>query len=157
MVAPHCKAGLIEAVLRRVPLEEAIFVDATTNLDVLPISLSTAALSSADLLSSGAFAALLEETRRRYDYVILDLPPIAAVVDARAVSPQIDAFVLVVQWGTTSRQFLQATLHAEPRIAEKCIGSILNKADIKKLQLYRTPGSSEAYLTEYSAYFQDSA
>ena len=70
---------------------------------------------------------------------------------------QIDAFVLVVQWGTTSRQFLQATLHAEPRIAEKCIGSILNKADIKKLQLYRTPGSSEAYLTEYSAYFQDSA
>ena len=156
-VAPHCRAGLVEAVLRQVSLEAAIFTDPAIGLDVLPISLSTAALSSADLLGSAAFAGLLQEARRRYDYVILDLPPVAAVVDARAVSPQIDAFVLVVQWGSTSRQFLQATLNAEPRIAEKCVGTILNKADIKKLQLYRTPGSSEAYMTEYSAYFQDSA
>jgi polysaccharide biosynthesis transport protein len=157
MVAPHCKTGLIEAVLRRVTLDEAIFTDAAIGLDVLPISLSTAALSSADLLGSAAFASLLEEARKRYDYVILDLPPVAAVVDARAVSPQVDAFVLVVQWGSTSRQFLQATLAAEPRIAEKCIGTILNKADIKKLSLYSSPGSSEAYMTEHSAYFQDSA
>ena len=156
-VAPHCRAGLVEAVLRQVSFEAAIFTDPAIGLDVLPISLSTAALSSADLLGSAAFAGVLQEARRRYDYVILDLPPVAAVVDARAVSPQIDAFVLVVQWGSTSRQFLQATLNAEPRIAEKCVGTILNKADIKKLQLYRTPGSSEAYMTEYSAYFQDSA
>ncbi|MDR3471993.1 MAG: polysaccharide biosynthesis tyrosine autokinase [Devosia sp.] len=157
IVAPHCKTGLIEVVLRRATLDEAIFTDPEIGLDVLPISVSTAALSSADLLGSAAFAALLDEARQRYDYVILDLPPVAAVVDARAVSPQVDAFVLVVQWGSTSRQFLQATLNAEPRIAEKCIGTILNKADIKKLSLYTMPGSSEAYMTEYSAYFQDSA
>jgi len=155
-VAPHCKAGLVEVVLRQVSFEEAIFRDAEIGLDVLPIALSSAALSSADLLGSAAFAALLQEARRHYDYVILDLPPVAAVVDARAVSPQVDAFILVVQWGSTSRQFLQNTLAAEPRIAEKCVGAILNKADIKKLQLYRTPGSSESYMTEYSAYFQDS-
>jgi succinoglycan biosynthesis transport protein ExoP len=154
--APHCKAGLIEAVLRKVAVNDAIFVDPQTGLDVLPISLSTAALNSSDLLGSATFAALLEEARKHYEYIILDLPPIAAVVDARAVSPQVDAFVLVVQWGSTSRQFLQSTLNAEPRIAEKCVGTILNKADIKKLQLYRTPGSSESYLAEYSAYFRDS-
>jgi len=154
--APHCKTGLIEAVLRKVALQDAIFIDPATGLNVLPISVSTVALNSSDLLSSAAFAALLEEARRRYEYVVLDLPPVAAVVDARAVSPQVDAFVLVVQWGSTSRQFLQSTLSAEPRIAEKCVGTILNKADIKKLQLYRTPGSSESYLAEYSAYFRDS-
>jgi succinoglycan biosynthesis transport protein ExoP len=155
-IAPHCKSGLIETVLRKVTVEEALFHDPVTGLDVLPISLSTAALNSADLLGSAAFATLLEAARRHYDYVILDLPPVAAVVDARAVSPQVDAFVLVVQWGTTSRQFLQSTLSAEPRIAEKCVGTILNKADIKKLQLYRTPGSSEAYLHEYASYFRES-
>jgi len=153
---PHCKAGLIEAVLHKATMQEAIFVDPATGLDVLPISLSTAALSSADLLGSGTFAALLDAARRQYEYIILDLPPVAAVVDARAVSPQVDAFVLVVQWGSTSRQFLQSTLNAEPRIAEKCVGTILNKADIKKLQLYRTPGSSEAYMAEYSSYFRES-
>ncbi|MEO8884269.1 MAG: polysaccharide biosynthesis tyrosine autokinase, partial [Devosia sp.] len=153
---PHCKAGLIEAVLHKATMLEAIFVDPATGLDVLPISLSTAALSSADLLGSATFAALLDAARHQYEYIILDLPPIAAVVDARAVSPQVDAFVLVVQWGSTSRQFLQSTLNAEPRIAEKCVGTILNKADIKKLQLYRTPGSSEAYMAEYSSYFRDS-
>jgi succinoglycan biosynthesis transport protein ExoP len=156
-VAPHCKAGLLEVVLKRVALSEAIIADPATGLDVLPICLATAGLNTSDLLGSAAFAAVLEEARGSYEYVILDLPPIGAVVDARAVSPQVDAFVLVVQWGTTSRQFLQATLNAEPRIADKCIGTILNKADLKKLQLYRTPGSSEAYMAEYSAYFQDSA
>ncbi|HTJ58450.1 MAG TPA: polysaccharide biosynthesis tyrosine autokinase [Devosiaceae bacterium] len=153
--APHCKAGLIETVLRKVSFEDALFPDPATGLDVLPISLSTAALNSSDLLGSAAFAMLLEAARRHYEYIILDLPPVAAVVDARAVSPQVDAFVLVVQWGSTSRQFLQSTLNAEPRIAEKCVGTILNKADIKKLQLYRTPGSSEAYLHEYSSYFRE--
>ena len=156
-VAPHCKAGLLEVVLKRVALSEAIIADPASGLDVLPICLATAGLNTSDLLGSAAFAAVLEEARRSYEYVILDLPPIGAVVDARAVSPQVDAFVLVVQWGTTSRQFLQATLNAEPRIADKCIGTILNKADLKKLQLYRTPGSSEAYMAEYSAYFQDNA
>lgn len=156
-VAPHCKAGLMEVVLKKIPLSQAIIGDPASGLDVLPICLSTAGLNTSDLLGSAAFAAVLEEARRHYEYVILDLPPIGAVVDARAVSPQVDAFVLVVQWGTTSRQFLQATLNAEPRIADKCIGTILNKADLKKLQLYRTPGSSEAYMAEYSAYFQDNA
>jgi succinoglycan biosynthesis transport protein ExoP len=123
---------------------------------VLPVSLATTAFSPPHLLGSPGFAGLLDEARRRYDYVVLDLPPVAPVVDALAVSPHVDAFVLVVQWGTTSRQFLQATLAAEPRIAEKCVGAILNRADIKKLQLYRTPGSTEAYLAGYSAYYRES-
>jgi succinoglycan biosynthesis transport protein ExoP len=154
-LAPHCEAGLIEAVLGKVSVAETIFVDPETNLHVMPIAIGPGALNSSDLLGSGAFADLLEVARRHYEYVILDLPPIAAVVDARAVSPHVDAFVLVVQWGTTSRQFLKSTLHAEPRIAEKCIGTILNKADLGKLQLYKTPGSSESFMAEYSAYFRD--
>ncbi|MDB5562839.1 MAG: ptk [Hyphomicrobiales bacterium] len=154
-VAPHCEAGLIEAVLGKVSMQQAMFLDPATGLNVLPIAIGAGALKSSDLLGSGAFADLLEEARQHYDYVILDLPPVAPVVDARAVSPHVDAFVLVVQWGSTSRQFLQSTLRAEPRIAEKCIGTILNKADMRKLSLYKTPGSSESYMAEYSAYFRD--
>jgi succinoglycan biosynthesis transport protein ExoP len=156
-VAPHAKAGLVELLLRRITLADAVVSDPATGLHVLPICLGTAGLNTSDVLGSAAFAAVLDEARRNYEYVILDLPPIGAVVDARAVSPQVDAFVLVVKWGTTSRQFLQSTLNAEPRIADKVIGTVLNKADLKKLQLYRTPGSSEAYMAEYSAYFQEDA
>lgn len=155
-IAPQCRSGLLEVLLKSSPLEAAVLREAGTGLEVLPISPSTAAFSSADLLGSAGFAALMEEARRRYDYVILDLPPIAAVVDARAASPEVDAFVLVVKWGKTARQFLQQTLDAEPRIAEKCVGAILNQADLKKMQLYSRPGSTESYLAEYSTYYRES-
>jgi succinoglycan biosynthesis transport protein ExoP len=40
---------------------------------------------------------LFDQLRASYDYIIVDLPPLAPLVDVRASSSFIDCFVLVVE------------------------------------------------------------
>jgi succinoglycan biosynthesis transport protein ExoP len=40
---------------------------------------------------------LLDEMRRIFEYVIVDLPPLGPVVDAKAFAPLADGFVMVAE------------------------------------------------------------
>ena len=44
---------------------------------------------------------LFEKLRANFDYVIVDLPPFAPVVDVRAINHVVDCMILVVEWGHT--------------------------------------------------------
>jgi Mrp family chromosome partitioning ATPase len=85
--------------------------------------------------------ALLDKLRTRYDYVIVDLPPLVPVTDARAAADLFDCFVMVVEWGSTSAEVVQNGFHASPRISTKTVGAVLNKVH---------PTSSANY--EYTGY-----
>ena len=56
---------------------------------------------------------VLRQARQEFDWIVLDLPPLGPVVDARAMVGQIDALVLVLEWGRTTRRLVRATLEAE--------------------------------------------
>jgi succinoglycan biosynthesis transport protein ExoP len=110
---------------------------------------------SSDLLASRVMAGLLEEAKTHFDYIVLDLPPLGPVVDARAVGPMLDASLAVIEWGRTSRRVVQTTFATHPELVEKCLGVILNKVDTEKLKLYRSYGSGDYYYNRYSAYYQE--
>jgi succinoglycan biosynthesis transport protein ExoP len=76
------------------------------------------------------------------------------VIDARALAPKLDAFLFVVEWGSTPRHLVQTTLHEEWLVAEKCAGIILNKVDTKRLRLYEEDGPT-TYYGGNSAYYSD--
>jgi succinoglycan biosynthesis transport protein ExoP len=78
-------------------------------------------------------------------------------VDAKAFAPLADGFVMVAEWGATPRALVRATLQAEPQIAAKVLGIILNKTDMKKLARYGSFGGSEQYLDRYSSYYVEQA
>jgi succinoglycan biosynthesis transport protein ExoP len=48
-------------------------------------------------------------------------------------------------------------LQAEPQIAAKVLGLVLNKTDIKQLSRYGLFGSAEQYLDRYSSYYVEQA
>jgi Mrp family chromosome partitioning ATPase len=51
------------------------------------------------------------------------------VVDVKAVAHLFDAFVLVVEWGTTSTDEVVKAVGASPIVSERLLGAVLNKAD----------------------------
>lgn len=146
--------GLVEAVAGRQRWQSFVRVDHSAGLAVLPAGGERTAHTS-DLLAGAGMRRLIEEARKIFAYVVVDLPPLGPVIDAKAFEPMADGFIVVTEWGGTPRALLRSTLQAERRIAAKTIGIVLNKADMKKLVRYAPPGGAEAYMGRYAAYYGD--
>jgi Mrp family chromosome partitioning ATPase len=74
--------------------------------------------------------------RTNFDYVVVDLPPLAPIVDVRAAAHFIDCFLLTVEWGRTKIDVVQHALNSAPNVYEGLIGVALNKTDIKSMKRY---------------------
>jgi len=91
--------GLVE-VLQQHKLEEALYPDdLAPGLDILPVSASF--FTSQDLFGDERMNALLEQARARYSSIVLDLPPVLGVADARTVALLADGVCFLVRWGRT--------------------------------------------------------
>jgi len=154
-IGRHAEQGILEALLEGKPLKDVLLLDSKTRLAFLPAVVKRRVPHSSDLLSSSIMVNLLEELKVHFDYIVLDLPPLGPVVDARAVSPMLDASLAVIEWGRTSRRVVRTTFAVQPELMEKCIGVVLNKVDTEKLKLYRSYGSGEYYYNRYSAYYHE--
>lgn len=128
--------------------------DEETGLVTVPANASSASGSTSDFLSSPAMQAFLAESRREFDYVIVDLPPLGPVVDAMSVLPWTDGFVLVTEWGKTPRRLVRTLLEREPDLPGDVLGVVLNKVDFKKLPRYAELGGVERFADAYQRYYQ---
>jgi polysaccharide biosynthesis transport protein len=154
-IGQHAQAGLIQVLTEGLPYTSVLLHDAASGLDVLPVVVKRRITHSSELLASPQMHQLLSRVSAEYDYVVLDLPPLAPVVDARSIAGRIDGFIMVVEWGVVSRKVVQQTMASERQIAERTLGVVLNKVDVQKLKLYREYGSSDYYSSRYSSYYVD--
>ncbi len=153
LLAPNAEVGLPQILSGSASAANVLLRLEESGAEFIPAVINKRFSNSAQLLSSKAMADFLNAARTKFDYVIIDLPPAGPVIDARAMAPLIDSFVLVVEWGRTSRKVVQAVLGSEPAIHAKMVGAVLNKVDTKKLKLYRSHGSVEYYHSKYSEYY----
>ena len=73
-------------------------------LDVLPVGKMPP--NPAELLAEPTLAALLNELRNEYDYVLLDCPPIEIVTDSDLIAPNADMTAFIVRAGLLERSML---------------------------------------------------
>jgi succinoglycan biosynthesis transport protein ExoP len=150
--------GLVEAVVGgEQRWQNTLLVDRKTRLAILPTVIRGRLPHTGELISGPGMRVLIESARQSFDYIVVDLPPFGPVVDAKAFAPMADGFVLVAEWGATPRALVRSALQAEPQIAAKVLGLVLNKTDIKQLSRYGLFGSAEQYLDRYSSYYVEQA
>ncbi|WP_313199132.1 polysaccharide biosynthesis tyrosine autokinase [Rhizobium sp.] len=155
MLAQHADGGLLEVMLDNKPVTSLLLTDNETGLKFLPAVVKRRVPHSSELLTSPKMTELLAQMSTEYEYIVLDLPPLGPVVDARAISGRVDSFLMVIEWGETSRKVVRDVLRSEPQISSRCVGAVLNKVDEKKMKLYRDYGSSEYYSSRYSSYYHE--
>jgi len=145
-VAPARKSGLIEYLAGEIPAVESIYVDPHKPLQFLPANGSMRLPQTSELVTSQRMVDLMATVRQSFDYVVIDLPPLAPVVDVRAMVGNLDAFVFVLEWGKTSVATTQQALRAVPGLAEKTVGVVLNKVDVDQMRSYtKGKGGDEYY------------
>lgn len=135
-VAKNANVGLLEVLSGKIDLTQAIITDKITGLAMLPVLIESRLLHTNEILASDAFKRLIDGLRRAYDYVIVDLPPLAPVVDVRATVNIIDSYLYVIEWGQTGINLVQHELAAVPEIHSRLLGVVLNKANVKVLERY---------------------
>lgn len=118
--------GLVDAILvPGVGLEEVVQPRPPFNLSVLPGGRRPAA--PYELLKSARLEGLLEQARRRYDYVVLDTPPLVPLPDCRVIAKWVDGFLVVVAVHKTPRKLVEDALNIlDPA---KIIGLVFNSDD----------------------------
>jgi capsular exopolysaccharide synthesis family protein len=77
------------------------------------------------LLSPNFTRGFFEELRARYDYVVLDTPPLLPVADAMVASESADAVVFVVRAGSTTRRQVHRAVELLQRLDILLLGTLL--------------------------------
>jgi len=134
-LAPESGIGIGDVVFGDRPLKDTIWTDPATSLDFLP-GKGSHSRNASEILSAEQTKALFDEMRLTYDYVIVDLPPLAPVADARTIAGLLDKFILVVEWGRTSPEIIEHALDTAPNVSNSLLGVVLNKTDMKEMRRY---------------------
>jgi polysaccharide biosynthesis transport protein len=140
--------GLLNMVAERSDYKDLVISDTKLKFDFLPASTRVRTSNSSDVLTSAAMKDMLKSASAEYDYILIDLPPILPVVDVKASASLIDAFVLVVEWGSTATDEIIKAVDTSPLLSERLLGVVLNKAD--EVIMRRFEGYSDRRYSYYS-------
>src|SRR5204862_1238623 len=141
--------GLLNMVAEHSDYRELVISDSKLKFDFLPASTRIRTSNSSDILTSAAMKDMLKAAGAEYDYILVDLPPILPVVDVKAAAHLFDAFVLVVQWGSTSTDEIVKAVSSSATLSERLLGAVLNMADEEIM------GRFEGYSDRHYNYYTD--
>lgn len=114
-------SGLADALTA--PAEQKLaLVPVTARLTLLPAGRPVA--NSIEALTSPRMRQILDEARSRFDWVILDAPPVAPATDARLLAQMVGATLFVIHAGQTQYPEVRKAIDAIGR--EQIIGVVLN-------------------------------
>jgi polysaccharide biosynthesis transport protein len=97
----------------------------------------------ADLLSSDQMSRFIAQSRREYDYIILDTPPVLSVSDARVVAAECDGVVFTVRSGYCTSNMLTEAIQAFDSVRARKLGFVLNRTDSGAKSYYGYYGRDE--------------
>lgn len=121
--------GLTSALLDPTQEDSIVFETEVPNLWVAPTGQIPP--NPAELLHSEAFRGILERLKQRFDRVVIDSPPIAAVTDATVLSTQVDGVIVVVRSQRTNKDIVRRALKSLRDVGSRLVGVILNAADVE--------------------------
>ncbi len=118
------RPGLSDVVSGKTMYGQAIRKDVAENVDFL--SSGELPRKPAELLAHDNFGKLLELLSTRYDYILIDTPPLLAVSDALAVAPHAGAIFSVVRGGQTTTGELEETVKRLNQAGHMVTGVVFN-------------------------------
>jgi capsular exopolysaccharide synthesis family protein len=114
--------GLTDLLQGRVGDEDAVAATDHSHLDVVPAGSPTQ--GPAELLQAEVTPALLRRLAARYDYVVIDAPPLISITDTHLLSDYVDGIIFVINGLVTPRDVVQEA--REQLQGRPVLGVVLN-------------------------------
>ena len=126
--------GLSSALVKFCSVEDAIQAK-NSCLDIM--TAGPIPPNPSELLGSEAMDQLLEELDSKYEYIIIDTPPIGIVSDALIVAPKTAGIVMVVREGYCTHDSIRKTLSSIEFAKVRLLGFVLNCSGSKSKTSYK--------------------
>ena len=135
--------GLSGYLTGKVNIKEAVQKSDINNIWVLPSG--PIPPNPSELLNSDKMQRMLDELKKGFDVIILDSPPVVAVVDPVITASIVEGTILVVQSGQTKEKAFIDAAEELRRGKAKILGAVLNGVKLDKTGYY----SSRYYKSPY--------
>ena len=89
---------------------------------------------------------LLQELRQRFEWVIVDSPPLASVTDAQLLARYADASLFVVRYNGVGKALVRRTVQALRKSGANVLGVVLNAVETR----------AQGYRYQYQYYYRES-
>lgn len=89
--------------------------------------------NSLSLLTNNRMQRLLDYLRERFDYVIVDAPPVGVIIDAAEIAKHCDGTIITVKYNSVSRRELLDVKNQLMRTGCEILGVVLNSVSFDSL------------------------
>jgi succinoglycan biosynthesis transport protein ExoP len=121
--------GLTDFLAGQEELDKVIKPTSISNLFVL--NCGSTPPNPTEVVGSKRMHETLAALKDRYDFILIDAPPVMPVSDAVILSTMVDGVVLVVRGQETQKQLVKEAVSQLGNGSGKILGVVLNRVDIR--------------------------
>ena len=147
--------GCMNILCNEIDIDEAI-VNYNDYLDVIPSG--SKVKNPSELFSSEKFDDLLCQLKDRYDYVVLDTPPINPVSDALIIAQKCESLIMIIRSSVTTYEAFEKAYESLKVLDIDLTGVIINGSDSTRKYLYKNRYKYRykyggGYNSQYNSYY----
>ena len=128
------QSGFSEVFLQGTNWRQAVKETALKNLQLLPRGATTQ--RSSEFFIGPVMDQFLQESKKEYDYVLLDTAPVMAADDVTSLAPRVDGVIFVVRAEYTSARVAHAALNMLYQRKANVLGLVFNSVHVSTGDYY---------------------
>jgi capsular exopolysaccharide synthesis family protein len=132
--------GLSDLLAGRAVFEKTIQETGIESLQVLTSGMKPP--NPSELLASSKMKKFIAALRMRYDFIVIDTPPVLLVTDAQLLVECSDGYLLVIASGEVDKDAAAKAQNLLEKVNAKILGAVLNKVESSKGGYYGYYGKS---------------
>ena len=125
--------GLSHFLSGQAPLQDVIYETDEPNAYIIP---TVTHINPSIMLDGDTFRNLLTALRGRFDYLIIDSPPLGIVSDGQRIAGMVDGTILAVRAHQTRREMVKSSIAKLENIGAPFLGVVLNRVDENRTKSY---------------------
>lgn len=121
--------GLSNFLVGEVGFDEAAF---TYNDNLTILSSGNIPPNPSEMIASKKMKTFIEVLKQRFDFIIIDAPPVIAVTDAQILSTITDGVILVTAYGQAEKEAVKKAKELLDKVKANIIGAVMTKVEMNR-------------------------
>jgi succinoglycan biosynthesis transport protein ExoP len=108
------------------------YLKPTTTPNLVAITCGPIPPNPAEVFGHERFSALLIELKRRFDWVLIDSPPVVSLADASILASMSDLVMFVVRHNGNDKELIRRSITTLRKVTPHLVGAVLNNVDLER-------------------------